>query len=149
MGYDLIEDGDFFPLVRVNKNFVDQVEYQEFLGIGAGKKRARREGRTVEEKFPELSSKATCEQVEKRLVELQLEMDLQRGKITAGDKSKWYRQSLGKLEEIMAKTKLLYTTLKCQKTQEQEELQKSQSDILGTLAATTQGAAASPSKGMS
>lgn len=149
MGYDLLENGDFFPSVRVNKNFTNQVEYQEFLGIGAGKKRARKEGRTVEEKFPELSPKATCEQVEKRLVELQLEMDAQRGKITAGDKSKWYRQSLGKLEEMMARTKLLYSNLKCQKTKEQEELQKSQSDILGTLATTTQGAAATPSKGMS
>lgn len=149
MGFDLLEDGDYFPLSRVGKNFVNDTDYHEILGIGAGKKRARSEARTVEEKFPELSAKATCEQVEERLVALQVEMDVQRGKITAGDKSKWYRQSLGKLEEMMAKTKLMYSNLKCLKTQEQADLQKSQSDILGTLAATTQAAGSTPTKTMS
>jgi hypothetical protein len=137
MGYDLIESGDFFPQSRLRSNFSDDKNYREFLGIGRGKRRARGEAKNVEEMFPDLDETATCKDVENRIVEVQAEMDVQRGKVTAGDKSKWFRMSLGKLETKLAQANTLLSKLKCKEIAEQQELNQQKSEILSTLSVTT------------
>jgi hypothetical protein len=137
MGYDLIENGDFFPLSRVKGNFINDIDYNEFLGIGKGKRRAKGEGSKIDELFPDLDEKTTCEGIIKRILDVQSEMDIQRGKITAGDKSKWYRISLGKLETKLADAKKLLTQKNCQRIAEEQELKSQQQEILSTLASTS------------
>jgi hypothetical protein len=141
MGYDLIESGDFFPQSRLKGNFANDSDYGEFLGIGKGKRRAKGEAEKIEEQFPDLTEKATCPQVQNRIIELQAEMDLQRGKITAGDKSKWYRKSLGILESKLSQAKLILQKLKCEELAEQELLKEQQANILSTISTSTTGSA--------
>jgi hypothetical protein len=146
MGYDLIESGDFFPLSRVKGNFIDDVDYNEFLGIGRGKRRRKGEAKKAEEKFPDLTEEATCQEIVNRILEVQTEMDTQRGKITAGDKSKWFRMSLGKLEAKLQQAKKLLTQKNCQRIAEEQELKTQQQDILTTLASTSVQTGASGGK---
>lgn len=137
MGYDLLEDSEFFPLSRVKSNFTDDVNYRDFLGIGRGRKRARGEGAKVDEMFPDLSDKNSCQEIENRILEIQSEMDIQRGKITAGDKSKWFRISLGRLESKLASAKALFNKKKCQEIADEQELKRQQGEIISTLTETS------------
>jgi hypothetical protein len=155
MGYDLLENGDSFPITATkSKDFMKEgyvnsdgaknilkyhpnVIIARALGVGKGRRRALKEGESVSKKYPALSPKSNCQDVMDRLFELQTEMDAIRGKITAGEKSKWYKNALGVLEQRMADAKVLYNKLRCVEQQLEKEAASEKAEVIDVLTQST------------
>jgi len=155
MGYDLLENGDSFPMdATKSKDFMKDGYFNSdgkrtiwsytplalmgrSVGIGKGKRRALKEGESVSKKYPALSPKSKCQDVMDRLFELQTEMDAIRGKITAGEKSKWYKNALGVLEQRTADAKVLYNKLRCVEQRLEKEAASEKAEVIDVLTQST------------
>lgn len=102
-----------------------------------------RNKKQIQEKFGAgIPKGASCREIDVEMDRIQNEMNMIRGKITGGDKGKYWRSALSSLEERMSDAKNRRTAAKCDEIklkQEREEEQKGNLDILGkvTKEATT------------
>lgn len=83
---------------------------------------------------------ASCAEIDAEMNRIQVEMDMIRGKITSGDKGKYWRSALSELEARMADAKNRHNNAKCKEIKEKQEKEAAEKQNLKVLEETTKSA---------
>jgi hypothetical protein len=138
MGIDLIEQSDMGALASSrmgNKCFVDDTNYNEFLGIRgrkySDKKRATTQGASVSPRYEvDATKKADCEYLQNQLTDIQNNIEAELG----SNPSKARLQSVvGAYRTQEAKYKTLIANNKCDDIKASAENKKAQGEIIGAI----------------
>lgn len=138
MGIDLIEQSDMGALASSrmgNKCFVDDTNYNEFLGIRgrkySDKKRATTQGSSIAPRYElDPSKKYDCEYLQNQLTDIQNNIEAELGSNPSKER---LTRVVGAYRTQEAKYKTLIANNKCADVQASAENKKAQQEIIGAI----------------
>lgn len=113
--------------------------FSDFLGIGAGKKKAAANEAEAKKKLVVIPEKATCEWLEAKLADVQSEIQAINAKISAGEKQKWYSSAIAAFEENANQIRKKMNTMACEAKKEAAAAAAEQAGTVAALKEATAG----------
>lgn len=134
-----------FKEIELKDMVLDKQEDDGFLNLfGAKKKRiSKRNVEKVESQFGDgLPKGASCRDIDVYIKKIENEIASVRGKISSGDKSKFWTKALSRLEDILKEAKNRRVIADCDRIIEEQEKEAAQKETLILLQKTAESATA-------